>query len=680
MPSLIGNKPNQVPTNGDLGDLAFQDSNAVKSLTVDTQAVTNQTVTNSTVTTQTVRNPQIDTEISDIRPSLLLDFAKSKTLDPRITFTRATTATFYDGKTVAKAEENLYLYSQEFDNAYWAKVSGTATSNTEVAPDGTTTAETLTEAASGSDSLRIQPVSGAVANISTSGRTYTISCFLKAGTQTYGFVSYRTSSGNSAGAVFNLSTGAVHSSNAYGTVALVSSGISSVGNGWYRCHVVVTSGASVTNAIPFIGTSDGAAIDGGGYPVYTLSGKTIYAWGAQFEQRSAITAYTPTTTAPITNYIPALQTAAVNTPRFEHNPITGESLGLEIEEQRTNLLLRSEEFDNASWSKFQVTVNANSVISPDGLLSADSIIESTANSVHQLSQTLSITSGVTYVLSCYVKPAGRTVFRMDGNDAAFGGGNYCTFDLGTITVTNSGNSIGTITAVGNGWYRCTASLTAIATTSGSVAIVLMSGSLTSYTGDGYSGIYIWGAQLEAGAFPTSYIPTVASQVTRNADEVSIEGANFTSFHNGSQGTVYTDTVTFGLVDSSANNRRYAFALNSGAGSSANDFLFSGATTVGVFVISRNGGDTLTSSGGSGVTSLSNGQIIKSAISFNTAGISRVCNGINGADIVRPLNPARFTRLVIGNETNNIRYLNGYIKKLSYYPLKLTNAELQEMTL
>ena len=81
----------------------------------------------------------------NLRPSLLLDFANSRQLDPRITFIRSTTATYYDGVTTAKAEENLFQYSQELDNAYWSKFLGTFSANSTTAPDGTSTADTFTE-------------------------------------------------------------------------------------------------------------------------------------------------------------------------------------------------------------------------------------------------------------------------------------------------------------------------------------------------------------------------------------------------------------------------------------------------------------------------------------------------------------------------------------------------------
>jgi len=80
-----------------------------------------------------------------LKPSLLLDFANTKKLDSRVTFARASEGRYYDGQTVAKAEENLLQYSQEFDNAYWTKSATTVTANATAAPDGTTTAEQIAE-------------------------------------------------------------------------------------------------------------------------------------------------------------------------------------------------------------------------------------------------------------------------------------------------------------------------------------------------------------------------------------------------------------------------------------------------------------------------------------------------------------------------------------------------------
>jgi hypothetical protein len=85
----------------------------------------------------------ISQNYGNTNPSLLLNFAAVKKLDPRITYARASEARYYDGKTVAKAEENLFLYSQDFDSAAWPKTSATVTANSTTAPDGTATADTV---------------------------------------------------------------------------------------------------------------------------------------------------------------------------------------------------------------------------------------------------------------------------------------------------------------------------------------------------------------------------------------------------------------------------------------------------------------------------------------------------------------------------------------------------------
>lgn len=168
-----------------------------------------------------------------INPSLLLDFANVKRLDPRITFTRTTTATYYDGVTTAKAEENLLTYSQEFDNAAWTKTSATVTANSDTAPDGTSTADTI--AASGANGTALQSFTAVAGD-------YTFSVYLKR----------KTGTGNIQIAADN---------GTYTTKTITSS--------WARYDVTQTLTAGSKNA---------------GIRIVT-SGDEVYAWGAQLEQR-----------------------------------------------------------------------------------------------------------------------------------------------------------------------------------------------------------------------------------------------------------------------------------------------------------------------------------------------------------------------------------------------------------
>ena len=167
------------------------------------------------------------------RPSLLLDFANTKVLDPRITYSRASEARYYDGKTVAKAEENLLLYSQEFDNAAWTKTNGTVTANSDTAPDGTVTADTFT--ATAANATLVQSITAIAAQ-------YTYSVYLKRKTGT-GTVEIQSVAGTWTTAVLTAS--------------------------WQRFEVSTTPTAG--------SKASGVRI--------VTSGDEVYVWGAQLEQR-----------------------------------------------------------------------------------------------------------------------------------------------------------------------------------------------------------------------------------------------------------------------------------------------------------------------------------------------------------------------------------------------------------
>jgi hypothetical protein len=201
-------------------------------------------------------------------PSLSLDFANTKKLDPRITFARASAGVAYDGKTVAKAEENLLLHSQEFDNAAWVKLASSVTANTTNAPDGTATAETLT-AAAGTVFPRANQPTPALSGV------HIASVYVKAGAYNYIQIASGWSSQHFAN--FDVTTGA----GVVGTkgTAATSSSITDVGNGWYRCVVEFTNfddiriGLAASASATYLQTWAAAGTE------------TIFLWGAQLEQR-----------------------------------------------------------------------------------------------------------------------------------------------------------------------------------------------------------------------------------------------------------------------------------------------------------------------------------------------------------------------------------------------------------
>jgi hypothetical protein len=519
----------------------------------------------------------IQSNYPDIRPSLNLDFANTKTLDPRVTFTRASTATYYDGKTVAKAEENLLLNSATL----------------------------------------------ATQNVTVLAQAYTLSF---------------------------QNTGSVTLSGASTAGPLLGTGVSN------RVTLTFT---------PTAGTL-----------TLTVSGTVT---NAQLEARASATAYTPTTTQPITNYIPALQTALAGVPRFEHNPLTGESLGLEIEEQRANLLTYSEQFDNAVWLKTNASVTANTVVAPDGTLTADVLTEDTATFEHRL-RVASISKSANQVLtySIYAKANGRHLnLAME-----FGGaGLYTAFNLTTGQFTDYAAATGwtrgttTLTPVGNGWYRCSISGTTDAGTSLNVRVHLSdaypSPALNPvYTGNGTSGIYLWGAQLEAGAFATSHVPTVASQVTRSADAASMTGTNFSSWYRQDEGTLYGEGTTISpswqnalFIDCTAggmdfNGTSVNVGYSRGVGSSRSAVSINGVAQCDIPIANTNA-------------------IRKVALGAAVNNFNAASNGVLGAQDSSGLMPT-VNQALIGAANYGL-YLNGTIRRLAYYPKRLTNAQLQAIT-
>jgi hypothetical protein len=367
-----------------------------------------------------------------------------------------------------------------------------------------------------------------------------------------------------------------------------------------------------------------------------------------------------------------LQTASANVARFDHNPVTGESLGLLVEEQRTNLFQRSEEFDNAYWQKIRTSITANTIIAPDGALTGDKLVENTDTNSHFLAKVETTTNTNPLTWSVYAKAGERPNLSFAVREATtFTRNASALFDLSAGTVgavsTAGGTSAAsaTITAVGNGWYRCTLTCTLGGTdTNSQVLWQLNNGVATSYTGDGYSGIYIWGAQLEAGAFPTSYIPTVASQVTRSTDNASMTGANFSDWYRQDEGTVYVEAqapeATLG----------YVFHLFSQVGTNRY-FLTKVSTTSMRFTVFN--GATLAS-----LNKTIDAESIKYAVGIELDNYALVKDGDTpvldtSALILKP------DTLQIGANNASAAQINGHIRKLSYYPQRLTDTQLQAIT-
>ena len=386
------------------------------------------------------------------------------------------------------------------------------------------------------------------------------------------------------------------------------------------------------------------------------------------------------TAATYYNQFGILTTSAINEPRFNYDTVTLQAKGLLIEEQRTNLLTYSSEFDNAAWGKStgSPTVSANATTSPDGTVNADKLIEGTTLGSQSITQA-PILGVLTYSLTVFAKKAERYKILLRESTTT---GAAALFDLNAglvLAVGGAGSSTptATITKVSGGFYRCeliyTQSASGLRTNRVYVVkddATTLANATADYLGDGTSGIYIWGAQLEAGSFPTSYIPTTSATVTRAADNASMVGSNFSSWYNMSEGTIYAsaDRIYTG------NFVGYPYIANLSDGTNSNEIAIYGAS----------GSLQVTTEVKVSGTQQLNYMFGVWADGFNKSAVAYKQNdtvfAFNGSTKTTDTscNIPIVDRLNIGLR-NTSNQFNGHIKSITYYPIRLSNSILQGLT-
>jgi hypothetical protein len=359
-----------------------------------------------------------------------------------------------------------------------------------------------------------------------------------------------------------------------------------------------------------------------------------------------------------------LQTASNNVARFDHDPATGgSSLGLLIEEARTNLLERSEEFDNAYWAKVSTTVTANDAIAPDGTSSAD-LVEKTGNELTTPARTLAVTAAA-HTASCFVKNVSGDFFRIRF-EAPGGAVVNAFFDTATGAVsTLSAGVTASIQGAGNGWYRCIATYTFPGAGNGTIGFSPANGVIgVDATG---AEAHLWGAQLEAGAFATSYIPTTSAAATRAVDSAVV--TPISSFYNQAEGTLFAEGFPTGGASAAASTHllsignsssQYLSVLRLTSGTTARGYNFNSPD----LLADLNGG-SFTASGKLAMAAKEN----DFAFSFNGGTVATDSSGtMPAAD-----------RMRIGSRVDTGAMLNGHIRRIAYWPRRLSNALLQSLT-
>jgi hypothetical protein len=555
------------------------------------------------------------------------------------TFTRASLAMGYDatGK-LTYGPNNLCLQSQTFDNASWGKDRASVTANVTAAPDGTLTADKLTEDTTASNSHRV------VASLATTRAPYVFSVYAKADTRSWIYLRADRHPSTTPFAWFDLANGTVGNVNAGFTASMVAAG-----NGWYRCAVQLDD-AFIGNNSFIVGLATGNSVNS-----YTGDGTSgLYLWGAQIEAVTYQT--TPSTYYPTT-------TAAYYGPRLVYDPVSLASLGILVEEARTNSCIQSQDF-NTTWTINRATVTVNNTTSPDGTTNADKLVEdSTAANSHRVFASATTTAAA-WTLSVYAKASTRSwvYLRIDRNG---GTTPNAFFNLSNCTVgTVEAGLTASIQSVGNGWYRCIITVdTATAASNSPLIGMATSDATVAYNGDGTSGLFIWQAQLEAGTGASSPIPTTTAAVTRAADAVSVTGLTLPA--------PYTVVSEFNLprVGTGIDVVNWGSLVNGGGQyiTSVSGYMFvreSSATTA------------LTNSGT--ITANATNKIA-ARYAVNNCNVSS-----NGASVGTPdtsVSPPTMSNLGIGPMLVSFGgvYPNGTISRIRVYNSALSDAQLQSLT-
>ena len=303
--------------------------------------------------------------------------------------------------------------------------------------------------------------------------------------------------------------------------------------------------------------------------------------GADSTLSSSVT-HTRASSATMTNSSGTLVTVGNNVPRTDHHSYNGSAWvneGLLHEsEARTNLLTYSEDFSNAAYGKTNCSVTSNATIAPDGTTTADKLlIPTTDNSFHFINQGITMGS-VAHTVSVFFKAGEITSASIFHTQSGNNGGSF-NLSTGVATASGTGNTASMVD-VGNGWYHCSVTNDGSASVSG-IRLGIGNGALNSFVGVIGQGIFAWGAQLEAGSTPSSYIPTTGSTATRAAEALTVPAANMpwpTPVVIGSElitnGTFDTDTSGWTVANNaslSVDSNRLKVTATQGYGGAFQEF-------------------------------------------------------------------------------------------------------------
>ena len=531
--------------------------------------------------------------------------------------------------------KNLLGYTEAFGS--WTGSSATVNPNVTLSPNGLQTAD-----------LMYPTTTGTFRGVYQSASGKTVSVYAKAAGKSY--LAFVTANGAGLAAWFNLTTGVK------GTViAGYEHDMVDMGDGWYRCWMRSTSGVTLT-------ISQCCVTDADNSNSVTANGTDgIYLWGAQLSDSASLDPYVPV-------YGAAVTSAAYYGPRRDFDPVTLACKGLLVEEQRANLLLYSAQFDvSANWVPAAgVSVSANTTISPDGTLTADTL----TSSGNQLDQSVSCSTNTVYTNSLYFKKTSGAAYQ-PGQYLLFSGGTFVIYavrlntDTGVATAVSAGGftapSSFAVQDAGQYWRL---SITGNSNNNTTASLRLYA-NLSAGGGAGAGSQIIWGAQLELGSFATSYIPTGAATATRNADVASVSTQAFP--YSATEGTVVVNYDRVGI-----NQYSRLFTLGD-IGNNQVSVLHFNAGQENPYYVTSGAATTVTGPSIPAANATS-----KMGLAFKTGDSAYSLNGATATAVTTSFTLSA-TGLQLGHVTGSGQYLNGHIRQITYLPRRISNTELQTRT-
>lgn len=558
--------------------------------------------------------------------TLTLDFTTG-VLDSRLTFTRASDATFINSSGLVQyADANYFARSETFDGSPWSLNGVSQTAAAVTNPVGGNSSRLIEVTASGGSKSLIAGMAV------SAGFQYTFRIWVRAGASSSVSIGYYSGT-----AFLNITMTKVSGpgtvSGGTGSAPQLITGLTS---DWTQLQIVMATLATAVSGSWFI------------YPNGTSNavGNSVYLWGAQANIGATANPYYSTTTA------------AYFAPRFDYDPTTLAPRGLLVEGQATNLARRSDDFnttvtDGTQWVAAGYTAGTLSTTLPDGTTGNARRISIASGSGSFRSADITVTASTAYTFSFWARNNGgsQARFRVWNVTAGSSIVDY------TQSVNNYVSQIGGANNTSSTWVRVSVQFT---TPAGCTAIYVYPTSSDAGTVD----LLIWGAQVEAGSGASSYIPTGASTATRVQDSLSCVSPNFAPWYQAATGTLLTD-VTYTALSGNQSGIQFADAT--------------GVNETNRLAIRRN----IAIATRAGVTSAqfsptATGRAISAfayanadyKFSQNGASFSLVAGGTGNV-------PQNIDRLVAFTPGPEVPY--GWVRRIKFWPTALPQATLNSIT-